>query len=232
MQNLIFNFNNKYTMKSNIHKNNLKTNNIMNNTLKLLSLLVIAITFTSCSTDDDDSQPQLQIEAETVSNLYAPQQGGQGQPISGEFTKFSFANGTTTQSSTEWDIAFRGTSIIINGGTSSGTTDEAERTGNGGAYITTGTFASVTEVETGSFLQDSETGHVLSNWYTYAGPPTHEISPTPGKILVIRTHDGKYAKVEILSYYQDAQPNAEYNNYRYYTFNYVYQPNQGETSFE
>ena len=219
-------------MKSNIHKNNLKTNNIMNNTLKLLSLLVIAITFTSCSTDDDDSQPQLQIEAETVSNLYAPQQGGQGQPISGEFTKFSFADGTTTQSSTEWDIAFRGTSIIINGGTSSGTTDEAERTGNGGAYITAGTFASVTEVETGSFLQDSETGHVLSNWYTYAGPPTHEISPTPGKILVIRTHDGKYAKVEILSYYQDAQPNAEYNNYRYYTFNYVYQPNQGETSFE
>ncbi|MCK0108139.1 HmuY family protein [Flavobacteriaceae bacterium S0825] len=204
----------------------------MNKTLKLLSILVITIAFTSCSSDDDDSQPQLQIEAETVSNLYAPQQGGQGQPVSGEFTKFNFSTGTTTTSDTEWDIAFRGTSIIINGGTSSGTTDEAERTGNGGAYITTGTFASVTEVETGSFLQDSETGHVLSNWYTYAGPPTHEISPTPGKILVIRTHDGKYAKVEILSYYQDVQPNAEYNNYRYYTFNYVYQPNQGETSFE
>lgn len=219
-------------MESQIHKHNFKSIKTMSKTLKLLSLFVIAITFTSCSSDDDDNQTQLQIEAETVSNLYAPQNGGQGQPVSGEFTKFSFASGATTTSSTDWDIAFRGTSIIINGGTSSGTTDEAERNGNGGAYITTDTFANVTEVETDSFLQDSETGHVLSNWYTYAGPPTHEISPTPGKILVIRTHDGKYAKVEILSYYEDAQPNAEYNNYRYYTFNYVYQPNEGETSFE
>lgn len=202
-------------------------------TIKLLSLLVIAIAFTSCSSDDDDNNnQQLQIEAETVSNLYAPQEGGQGQPISGEYTKFSFATGTSTQSTTDWDIAFRGTSIIINGGASAGAADEPERTGNAGAYIVNSTFADVTEVETGSFLQDSETGAVLSNWYTYAGPPTHEISPTPGKILIIRTHDGKYAKVEILSYYENAQPNAEYNNYRYYTFNYVYQPNQGETSFE
>ena len=201
-------------------------------TLKLLSLLIIAIAFTSCSSDDDDSQPQLQIEAETVSNLFAPQDGGQGQPISGEFTKFNFATGMTTESSSEWDIAFRGTDIIVNGGTSMGTTDEAERTGNGAAYITTGIFTSITNVETASLQQDSETGYVLSDWYTYAGPPTHEISPTPGRVLVIRTHDGKYAKVEILSYYEDAQPNANYDNYRYYTFNYVYQPNAGETSFE
>ena len=203
-------------------------------TLKLLTLIVLTLLFASCSSDDNDdnNQPNLQIQSETVSNLFAPQEGGQGQPISGDFTKFSFATGTVTESTTEWDIAFRGTSIIVNGGTSSGSADEAERTGNGGAYIATGTFASITEVDANLFLQDSETGYVLSNWYTYAGPPTHEISPTPGRVLVIRTHDGKYAKLEILSYYENAEPNATFDNYRYYTFNYVYQPNAGETSFE
>src|SRR5690606_9642589 len=99
-RNLIFNFNYIYIMK----------------TLHLLSLLVLAVTFASCSSDDDSNQPQLEIEAETVTNLYAPQEGGQGQPISGDYTKFSFSTGTTTDSETEWDIAFRGTTILVNGG--------------------------------------------------------------------------------------------------------------------
>ena len=45
--------------------------------------------------------------------------------------------------------------------------------------------------------------------------------------------DGKYAKVEILSYYQGApdSPDAFTDQSRYYTFNYVYQPNSGETTF-
>lgn len=115
-----------------------------------------------------------------------------------------------------------------------GTTDEAERTGNAAAYIATGTLASVVSVNSESLEQDSVNGYVLSNWYTYAGPPTHLISPTAGKILVIRTHDRKYSKVEILSYYKDAPdiPDAFVDEERYYTFNYVYQPNEGVTTFE
>mgnify|MGYP002712929144 CR=1 FL=1 len=200
-------------------------------TIKLVTLLAIFIGFSSCSSNDD-SPTVLQVESETVSNLYAPQEGGQGQPISGAFTKFDFSTGTTTTSATEWDIAFRGTDIIINGGTSSGATDEPERTGNGAAYLATGTFAGIATVDTSLLEQDSVNGYVLSNWYTYSGPPTHAIYPTAGKILVIRTRDGRYAKVEILSYYQDGEPNADYTDYRYYTFNYVYQPNEGVTTFE
>jgi hypothetical protein len=207
-------------------------------TIKLLSLLAIFIAFSSCSNDDNDDAPLLQIESESVANLYAPQVGGIDQmgnpvPISGEFTKFDFSTGTTTTSAIDWDIAFRGTSIIINGGVSLGTTDEAERTGNAAAYMATGTMASVVSVDVSSLEQDSVNGYVLSNWYTYAGPPTHLISPTAGKILVIRTRDGKYAKIEILSYYKDApdNPDAFMDEERYYTFNYVYQPNEGETTF-
>ena len=201
-------------------------------TIKLFTLLAIFIGFSSCSDDDDNDTPLLAIEAETVSNLYAPQDGGFGQPISGEFTKFDFGTGQTTTSDTEWDIAFRGTDIIINGGTSFGATDEPERTGNAAAYFATSTLADLTTVDTSLFEQDSVNGYVLDDWYTYSGPPTHAIYPTAGKILVLRTRDGKYAKLEILSYYENGEPNAEFNNYRYYSFNYVYQPNEGVVIFE
>ncbi len=191
------------------------------------------------SDDNDDNQVALDLVSGGISNLFAPQVGGIDQmgnpvPISGEFTKFDLSTGMETISATEWDIAFRGTSIIINGGVSFGTTDEAERTGNAAAYIATGTMATVDAVNTSSLEQDSVNGYVLSNWYTYAGPPTHLISPTAGKILVVRTHDGKYAKLEILSYYKDApdSPDAFVDEERYYTFNFVYQPNEGVTTFE
>jgi len=203
-------------------------------TIKLLTLLAIFVGFSSCSSDDDDPVV-LQVESEKVTNLYAPQIGGdQGQPASGEFVKFDFSTGLVTTSSTDWDIAFRGTKIAINGGTSSGLTDEPDRTGNAAAYLATGTFADVTNVDTDLLEPDSVNGLVLNNWYTYAGPPTHAINPIPGKILVIRTRDGKYAKVEILSYYKDSPENPDSNIHdeRYYTFDYVYQPNEGVTTFE
>ena len=63
---------------------------------------------------------------------------------------------------------------------------------------------------------------------------TNIVSPIPGKVLVFRTRDGKYAKVEVLSYYENApaNPDPQSDASRYYTFNYVYNPNEGETSFE
>ena len=202
------------------------------NTLKFLTLAVLFIGFTSCSSDDDNSAPQLEVESETISNLYAPQQGGQGQPTSGAFTKFDFATGQTTTSETDWDIAFRGTSIIVNGGVTFGTIDEPARTGDAGVYIANETMQTVTEVSVNSFIQDSETGYAIATgsengWYVYVGPPSHLINPIPGKVLVFRTRDGKYAKVEILSYYENApeNPDAFVDATPYYTFNYVYQPN-------
>lgn len=206
-------------------------------TIKFLTIALLCMGFVACSSDDD-APTLLPVNSESVSNLHAPQVGGQGQPVSGAFAKFNFATGEATTSNTEWDIAFRGTSIIINGGASLGTTDEPERTGNGAAYIADGSMSSVTEVETASLVQDSTSGYAIATgsgngWYTYAGPPTFLINPIPGKILVIRTHDGKYAKVEILSYYQDApdNPDAFVHEGRYFTFNYVYQPNDNVTSF-
>ena len=201
-------------------------------TIKLFTLIAIFIGFSSCSSDDD-GPVVLQVESESIANLHAPQQGGQGQPVTGEFTKFNFATGMTTTSATEWDIAFRGTTIIVNGGVSYGATDEPERTGQAAAYLATGTMGGVNSVNPALLEQDSVNGYVLSAWYAYAGPPTHLITPVPGKIIIVKTRDGKYAKMEILSYYKDApeNPDAYVDEERYYTFNYVYQPNDGITSF-
>ena len=60
------------------------------------------------------------------------------------------------------------------------------------------------------------------------------VSPIPGKVLVFRTRNGNYAKVQIISYYKDApsNPDASSDESRYYTFNYVYNPNEGEKSLE
>lgn len=207
-------------------------------TIKFLTLVLLCIGSIACSSDDDTTPQLLPVNSETISNLHAPQNGGQGQPVSGTFAKFNFATGQATTSDTDWDIAFRGTSIIINGGASLGTTDEPARTGNAAVYIEDGTMSSVTEVKTENLVQDSTSSYAIpsgsgNGWYTYAGPPTHLINPTPGKILVIKTHDGKYAKVEILSYYKDAPdaPDAFVNESRYFTFNYVYQPNDNVTNF-
>ena len=204
-------------------------------TIKFLTIALAITSFIACDSDSDDLLPVVSI---TVEDLHAPQEGGQGQPISGLFTKFDFDTGMETDNETDWDIAFRATDIIVNGGTSMGTTDEPTRSGDAGAYITTWTMADVTEVDVNLFTQDSESGYAIisgsgNGWYTYAGPPTYLITPTPGRILVFKTADGKYAKVEILSYYEGApeNPDAFVDQSRYYTFNYVYQPNEGEITF-
>ena len=188
---------------------------------------------------EDDNNIGIDTVSITIEDLYAPQEGSQGQSISGPFTKFSFEDGVQTESETNWDIGFRGTSIIVNGGVSLGTDDEPERNGNAAAYIFEGTMDEMQIVDTSLLTQDSESGYAIptgsgNGWYTYSGSPTFLISPTPGKILVFRTHDNRYAKAEILSYYLGApeSPDAFTDPSRYYTFNYVYQPNQGATTFD
>ncbi len=207
------------------------------NTIKFLTLAVLFIGFTSCSSDDDGGTPQLEVESQTVTNLQATQSADyttNPPTITGDYIKFSFETGATTTGN-DWDIAFRGSNIIVNGGEATAE-DQPARTGNGGAYIATGTLGSVASVDTSLFTSDSSTSGLAiptgsdNGWYSY-NPTTHVISPIAGKIIVVKTNDGRYAKVEILSYYENSQPNEDLSNSQFYTFNYVYQPNEGVTAF-
>lgn len=205
-------------------------------TIKILTLSVLFLGFASCSSDDDASTPQKEVESESITNLKAVQSADYTTTpptITGDYIKFSFEKGATTTGD-DWDIAFRGSTIIVNGGEAT-TADQPARTANAGAYIASGTLTSVASVDTSLFVKDSSTALAIPNvsgqgWYSY-NPTTHIIAPIAGKIIVVRTHDGRYAKLEILSYYENSKPNVELSNSQFYTFNYVYQPNEGVTTF-
>lgn len=204
-------------------------------TLRILTLITIVVLgFASC---DENNEPILiPVESNQVTNLHAPQTTDYttNPPTnSGDFVKFDFSAGETTMSDTDWDIAFRGTTILVNGGSSAGISDEPQRTGNAGAYIENSIFSEFNQVDETYFNQDSSNGLAIATgsgngWYNYAN---FTITPIAGKVLVIRTADNRFAKIEILSYYKDFD-NTDSSNSRYYTFNYVYQPNENETSFE
>ncbi|MBS1550296.1 MAG: HmuY family protein [Bacteroidetes bacterium] len=201
--------------------------------IKAIFCLSLVVTLGSCSSDREEEvvQQPVTLQSQTFKNLYAPQMGGQGQPVSGTFTKFSFSkNAVVTDGS--WDIAFRGTAIIVNGGTAVGVSDEPAKTGNAAVSTVQSTLDAVKSVpEASTFKQDANGMYAIASgsgngWYQY-NPANHLISPIPGKVFVIRTHDGKYAKMEILSFYKDAPsaPDPLTTPSNYFTFKFVYQSN-------
>ena len=134
----------------------------------------------------------------------------------------------------KWDLGFKGTTIIINGGTSG--------PGGGGAFIYTGTFSELTSIPADSvFRVDNVSAKAITTgsnkgWYVYNGQQ-NLITPIPGRVLVIRTAEGRYAIVEILNYYKGGvtlDPSAsdleKISKQRYYTFRYAYQ-GDGTKSF-
>lgn len=154
-----------------------------------------------------------------------------GRPIgAGKYSFFSLESNAIISSadsnSKKWDIGFRGTSIIINGGNSG--------PGNGGAFTYVGTFEELKTIPADSvFKVDNAPASyaISSGWYSY-NQPVNLITPVPGKVLVIRTANGKFAKVEILNYYKGgvtpaaSAPDADkISKQRYYTFRFAYQSN-------
>ena len=120
--------------------------------------------------------------------------------------------------STAWDLGFRGTSVIVNGGTSG--------PGGGGAAWVDAPFASVTAPPPAdAFVTDGdrpcprgEPTAVCSGsgngWYLYQAP---NIVPAPDKTLVVRLADGGYAKVRFVSYYRGAPDEPGSTEPRFYT---------------
>jgi HmuY protein len=200
----------------------------------LKSILVVAIVFTlfSCAKDDEptpvvNTPPAANaLEVKTFADLHAPVFGVPPN-TTGDFVKFNFATNAIVTGD-NWDVAFRSTTILVNGGVAG--TGQPARTGVGSGSVATGIFSGITTAPADNlFAQDSATTFAVptgsnNGWYNY-NSATNLVSPIAGKVIVVKTHDGKYAKMEILSYYQNGTPNATATNGRYYKFNFVYQPN-------
>ena len=211
----------------------------------LMASFVTAAIFSACKKDNPvipkkptDFDISVSGKIITVKNLPADTiigTDGIGRPIgAGKYTFFSLETNSwipnSDSATAKWDLAFAGTTIRVNNVTSG--------PGKGGAYIYTGTFESRLSVPTDAvFAVDN---HPLTyaipkgsglGWYNYEGP-TNLLTPIPGKVLVIKTANEKYAKVEILNYYRGGVtpsaselPEIKTKEQRFYTFRYTYQPN-------
>ena len=198
------------------------------NTLKLaLSATCLSVFLVACDkTETIQKQP---VKAETVKDIPADPPTGldaSGRPAStGKYTFFSFKEGIVPASdsaSTQWDLGLKGTTLITNGGTSG--------PGQGGAVVLDGIFDEIqTLPASDAILSDARALPAIGatqgkGWYSY-NPQTHLITPKAGRVIVVRTADGKYAKMEILSYYKGAPAAPDQTSEsRYYTIRYVYQP--------
>ena len=202
----------------------------------VLSMLTIAVIFTAC--EKETPTPVDSVITATITELDAQASVTMNPPpspptITGEYTKFSFSEGSVVEGD-DWDVAFRSTSIIVNGGFSSDTS-QLNRTANAAVYLIDGIMDDITTVDTSLLQQDGVTstaviddfGQMQMGWCVY-DHMTNIISPIAGKVLVFRTHDNKYAKVEILNFY-DSEMSNPFGGF--YTFNYVYQPNENTINF-
>lgn len=207
----------------------------MKNTIIPLMIISASLMIFSCS-EETDPNPKTEIQNETpattaiIYNLAADpatSYTSTGTPLgtTGKFRFFSFSNGQAVSNSdsltNKWDIGFRGTTIIINGGSG--------RIGIGGAKIVSGVFDDLKEAPAEGYATDGDGSFAIptgsgNGWYTY-NAQAGTIIPTAGKVLMIKTGEGKFAKMEILSYYKDAPANpTQQSPGRYYTFRFSFQP--------
>lgn len=203
-----------------------------------VSLVLLAMALGAC--DKNDPAP-ITIQSSTVSNLAAdPPSGGynptNGQPIgvTKKYTFFSFKTGAVVANSdsatTAWDLGFNGTTIIVNSGTSG--------PGSAAAQVVIGLYDELeTAPETGYLTDDKNSVSAPyaiakgsgNGWYNY-NPATNVITPIAGRVIVVKTSEGKFAKVEILSYYKDAPASPTSADIdRYYSFQYVFQSGTGNS---
>ena len=216
-----------------------------------LVALAGALSLTAC--DSADPVETVDLEARTAADvpadLVVSRSPTTGQVLPGTYSLYDLDTNRLVLSSEEsdpavrqrdsvstaWDVGFNGTTIIVNGGTSG--------PGEGSAQIVEQTFASVTEAPATGYVVDGQNtacpaspfggpGRPLAictgsdnGWYNYDGAQ-NLISPLAGRTIVLTTGDGDYAKLRVLSYYRGnpAAPAPTSDEDRYYTFEYLVQP--------
>ena len=187
------------------------------------------INFSSCK-KDEPTTPEVILSA--------------NQMYKDDWVYFSFETGaevsgidsTNYKTSTDWDIAFHSRLGRTNGGTSGN--------GKGAIYFSGSTnFESVTEVNIDNFIQDSTVNLIVgignrgpvykpvSGNVVFDNAFSVDMSQRPplytpqNNVYVIKTANGKYAKIQITGYFDDKGNSGHIN------FKYAYQTN-GSTTLE
>ncbi len=204
-------------------------------TLALAAFLTIGLSACdSDSTSDDGFTGEATLVTDVAADPGTGRDPTNGQLLgtTGHFTLFSLRENKIVSSgdnfsaadsaSSGWDIGFRSTTIIVNGGTSG--------PGQGGAIVVEGIFEEMAMAPETGYKADGAEGFAVpsgsgNGWYNY-NPALMVLAPIPGRVIAVKTADGRYAKVRILSYYKGAPDPVDpfTAQERFYTFEFVFQP--------
>ncbi|WGQ07868.1 HmuY family protein [Pedobacter gandavensis] len=126
-------------------------------------------------------------------------------------TFYSLTEGKPVKESENWDLAFNNTTIKLN-----------SKHKVAGQLLSNTSFDKVVKAPETGYKEDTQSTSVIptgsgKGWYNY-DMASHALTPIEGKIILIRNPAGKHYKLEILSYYFDAQ---DYNETGFYTFKYT-----------
>lgn len=208
-------------------------------------VLVISAGLLACSKDStgvvlvNTDKTVADLRADTIIGLDPTS----GMPVSaGKYTFYSLERNeivaNSDSASAKWDVAFAGTTILTNGGTSYSNGIGGGFVYKGVLYDTLSTVSADSVFKTDNTSASPKTYAITTGntkgWYNYDFA-TSLVTPLAGRVLVIKTASGKYAKMEILNYYKggvtpvtgtEAEKLAKQ---RYYKFRYKFQPNGTKT---
>ena len=160
------------------------------------SLLVFTVSIAVLTVDAELHQNTLTVDATDRENwAYVNLMEGETVDIADPATSMA------------WDLGFKRTEVIVNGGVSGpGKT--------GATALEDISFEDVLEAPKGEYISDNEQITTFARgdgWYTYTGPPNHWVLPNP-RIYVLRisanpTAESEgpyyYAKVRFIGYYEN-----------------------------
>lgn len=185
----------------------------------------VGFSMISCNKDTVDTK----VAVQTLDSI--------AMPFMGEhYTFYSLRDGKeiplSDSATTKWDIGIRFTNIILN--------SHASGPGQGGVIVKTGSYDDYLEAPQTGYAYDTiptvpgdaplyaidGNPRSANAWYIYQ-PTDHKIISKAGWFFVVKTADGKYAKLEISEATYagwDGNP-THLPDTLIYKFRYVYQPN-------
>lgn len=225
-------------------------------TRTLLFTALLAFTLTACDSSETDTADIIADQANDI-----PADPAQRDPTTGvtqgtdNFTLFSLRTNEVVlnyddteradSATTAWDIGFRGTEVILNGGSSGpgaalgvvvpeAFDDLEDALANDYAYRRDGE-SPCPDVQTPVGPVPGAARAICTGsgngWYSYVPFPGGRggyIVPTAGRTLLVRLADGQgYAKVNFTSYYQgspDPSSITDQSQDRFYSFEFVTNP--------
>jgi hypothetical protein len=136
-------------------------------------------------------------EREAPAGLVGPDTATLDARDGDRWTRFNLALGVIAKPGEAWDVAVKRYRLVVNGGPG--------LSGQAGVVALDSAFVTILEAPADGYGESRVTpggdtvNAVLEDWYSYS-LFSHLLEPRP-TTYVIRTHDGKYAKLSVLGYY-------------------------------